>query len=96
MPYIPKEKRKKYDDSIDAIADILNTRAGNDELSGEMNYVLFRLALALSDQEAGGRRTYARMAVISSALSEAQAEFRRRIMAPYEDEKIRKSGDVEL
>ncbi len=35
------------------------------------------------------------MAVVSSALSEAQAEFRRRVMAPYEDDKIKMAGDVE-
>lgn len=96
MPYIPKRERAKYDDLIDALAHILNTRADNDELSGEFNYVLFRLARLLCDQESGGKRSYARMAVVSSALSETQAEFRRRVMAPYEDEKISLAGDVEL
>ncbi len=96
MPYIPKEKRKKYDVHIDILAQILNTLEGNDEISGEMNYVLFRLARLLCDSESGGKRGYARMAVVSSSLSEAQAEFRRRVMAPYEDEKIGLSGDVEL
>ena len=96
MPYIPKDRRKKYDHLIDSIAHILNTRVDNDELSGEMNYVLFRLARLLCDQEPGGKRSYSRMAVVSSALSEAQAEFRRRVMAPYEEEKIGLAGDVEL
>lgn len=96
MPYIPKEKRKKYDILIDELARILNTRADNDEISGEMNYVLFRLARLLCDGESGGKRGYARMAVVSSALAEAQAEFRRRVMASYEDEKKGLAGDVEL
>lgn len=96
MPYIPKEKRKKYDILIDELAHILNTRADNDELSGELNFVLFRLARLLCDGESGGKRGYARMAVVSSALSEAQAEFRRRVMIPYENEKISLAGDVEL
>jgi len=96
MPYIPKKEREKYDYLIDALAHILNTRADSDELSGEMNYVLFRLARLLCDGESGGKRGYARMAVVSSALAEAQAEFRRRVMAPYEDEKISLAGDVEL
>lgn len=96
MPYIPKDKRKKYDDIIDRLAHILNTLEGNDDISGEMNYVLFRLARLLCDSESGGKRGYARMAVVSSALSEAQTEFRRRVMTPYEDEKISLAGDVEL
>lgn len=96
MPYIPKEKRKKYDTLIDELASILNTRKDNDEISGEMNYILFRLARLLCDGESGGKRGYARMAVVSSAFSEAQAEFRRRVMVPYEDEKIGLAGDVEL
>lgn len=96
MPYIPKEKRKKYDALIDRLAHILNTRTNNDELSGELNFVFFRLARLLCDGESGGKRGYARLAVVSSALSEAQAEFRRRVMIPYEDEKIGLAGDVEL
>lgn len=96
MPYIPKKERQKYDHLIDALAHILNTRASNDEISGEMNYVLFRLARLMCDGESGGKRGYARMAMVSSALSEAQAEFRRRVMVPYEDEKIGLAGDVEL
>lgn len=96
MPYISKKERAKYDNLIDSLARILNTRAGNDELSGELNYVLFRLARLLCDDESGGKRGYARMAVVSSAMAEAQAEFRRRVMLPYEDEKISSAGDVEL
>lgn len=96
MPYINKHERKKYDSLINTLARILNNRVDNDELSGEMNYVLFRLAKLLCDNKSGGKRSYSRMAVISSALSEAQAEFRRQIMTPYEDKKIIKNGDVEL
>ncbi len=96
MPYIPKKNRAKYDTLINSLAEILNARASNDELSGELNYVLFRLAKLLCDEDTGGKRGYARMAVVSSALSEAQAEFRRRVMVPYEDEKIHSAGDVEL
>lgn len=96
MPYIPNKCRQKYIRPIHDLAKILNTRASNDEMSGELNYVLFRLAKMLCDDKCGGKRGYARMAVVSSALSEAQAEFRRRIMAPYEDEKIDSAGDVEI
>lgn len=96
MPYIPQKSRYKYDDHIEALALMLNATAKNDLLSGELNYVFFRLAKLLCNESSCGKRNYARMAVVSSALSEAQAEFRRRIMAPYEDEKIKSAGDVEL
>lgn len=95
MPYIPKQDRGKYNDAINDLATCLNDLCG-DTLSGELNYILFRLAKLLCNPESGGKRNYARMAVVSSAMSEAQAEFRRRIMAPYEDEKIKENGDVEL
>ncbi len=96
MPYINKEDREKYDPVIDILCHDLNGLKDNDKIAGELNYVLFRLAKSLCSYECGGRRNYARMAVVSSALSEAQAEFRRRIMAPYEDEKIEIAGDVEI
>ena len=95
MPYIERAERHKYDPLIDHLAGILNTKVDNDSLSGEMNYVLFRLAKLLCNEQSGGKHNYARMAVVSSAMSEAQAEFRRRIMAPYEDQKIESNGDIE-
>lgn len=96
MPYINKKNREKYDPLINSLAQILNTRIDNDELSGELNYVIFRLMGLLCDGESGGKLGYARMAIVISGISEAQAEFRRKIMAPYEDQKIKENGDVEL
>ena len=90
MPYIPKDSRAEYDDEINNLVEKLEAW-DNDTLSGHLNYIFFRLAGILGTSE-----SYARMAVISSALSEAQTEFRRRVMAPYEDEKIKENGDVEL
>ncbi|KKN98891.1 hypothetical protein LCGC14_0141320 [marine sediment metagenome] len=96
MPYIKEEEREKYDHLIDKLAVIFNGLDGNDELSGDLNYVIFRLAYLLTHTQTGGKRKYARMAVVLSALNEAGEEFRRRIMGPYEDEAITKNGDVQL
>lgn len=93
MPYIEKEYRLDYDVFIDKLFEELKGLK-NDELLGHMNYIIFRLAGLLCNHN--GRRSYARMATVSSAMSEAQAEFRRRVMAPYEDERIESNGDVEL
>lgn len=95
MPYIPEIDRKKYDERIDSIGYTLNSLEDNDKISGELNYLLFRLASFLCDPKCGGTHNYARMAVIRSAMNEAQVEFHRRIMTPYEDEKIKINGDVQ-
>jgi hypothetical protein len=96
MPYIPKFDRLKYDLLIEQLAKILNGSDDNDQLSGDMNYILFRLAMLLTHSETDGQRRYARMAVVLSAMNEAGEEFRRRFMGPYENEAIGKNGDVEL
>jgi hypothetical protein len=96
MPYIPQKSRDKYDALINELAFKLNSMNSNDKIAGDLNYILFRLAGILCNESSGGRKTYARKAVVSSAMSEAQAEFRRRLMAPYEDEKIEINGDVEF
>ena len=96
MPYISKSDRLKYDSMIEGLAKILNDSDDNDQLSGDMNYILFRLAMLLTHVPTGGKRKYARMAVVLSAMGEAGEEFRRRFMGPYENEAIDKNGDVEL
>ncbi len=93
MPYIPKEQREEYDRYVDHLANLLNLRT-NDVLAGELNYIIYRLAIFLCDEKVGGECRYARMATVLSAMSEAQAEFRRRVLGPYEDKAIEKNGDV--
>lgn len=96
MPYIEQHKRKKYDPLIYLMAREVNGVEHNDQILGELNYVLFRLARLLCDEKSGGKNGYARIAVVLSALGEAEAEFRRRVLIPYEKEKERENGDVEL
>jgi hypothetical protein len=92
MPYIPREDRAVYDDDINSLGSSLDCLS-NDQLAGHLNYIFFRLAGSMCT---GDDMSYARAAVVSSALSEAQAEFRRRVMAPYENEKIKENGDIEF
>lgn len=89
MPYIPSSERENYNLGINYLVEYLVDKP-HDVLSGHLNYVIFCLAKRLCKS----RESYARMALISSAMGEAQAEFRRRILAPYEDEKISLNGDV--
>lgn len=57
----------------------------------ELNYSICRLI----DQFLIAKgRTYATLAEVDAALSLSQFEFRRRIVAPYENIKKRENGDV--
>jgi hypothetical protein len=61
------------------------------ESSGELNYAFTMLAL----QYLGGHGlSYDTLNTISGAFTEALAEFRRRVVVPYEDSKIAANGDV--
>lgn len=47
MPYILKQDRKRYDSAIDELADALKLLDSNDDISGHLNYILYRLAILL-------------------------------------------------
>lgn len=83
MPYIVKSARQRLDDSSDLVA----------ETPGELNYLITTLLNAyLLDH---GKR-YQTINDIIGALESAKAEFYRRVVAPYEDEKKSLNGDVYL
>lgn len=81
MPYIPSERRPELDKVVDLLNETLET-------PGDLNYVLFALC----------RRhvtpSYHNYLVFLGELNECSAEVRRRILAPYENEKIIINGDV--
>lgn len=85
MPYITQEKRELFDEHIDAIAK--NLQSG-----GEINYCVYRLCLEFIKQHGMGYNT---SMVPFSALGAAQMELYRRVIAPYEDQKIAENGDVQ-
>lgn len=80
MPYIKQEDR-----------DNLYYEATVPSNAGELNYLI----TTIIDEyflENGGR--YAQVNDIIGALEGAKLEFYRRIVAPYEDEKLDENGDV--
>ena len=83
MPYIKAHKRRRID------CDLANLPNMNN--SGELNYVLTKIILSYLNQKGCG---YSTMNDIVGALDSAKAEFQRRVVAPYEDEKIKENGDV--
>jgi hypothetical protein len=78
MPYIKQEDRPRVD-------------LGNMAVAGELNYTLTKAALRYVEQHG---KSYQTFNDIIGALEGAKAEFYRRVVAPYEDEKIKQNGDV--
>ena len=80
MPYIVQSRREAL------------FKSGHDmDGSGELNYVLTRMLLKYVEQHG---LSYKTINDILGALEGAKLEFYRRIVAPYEDIKIKENGDV--
>lgn len=58
---------------------------------GELNYLITRLLLEYCEKHGQCYSTYNDCL---GALTGAQLEFYRRVVAPYEDQKIKENGDV--
>jgi hypothetical protein len=82
MPYIRPEQRQLFT-ALDTLTPPID--------SGEMNYCITRLIHLYIHHN--GRR-YKQMNDVVGALECAKQEFLRRVVGPYEDEKIKENGDV--
>ena len=87
MPYIKMEDRGKYEEVLKELIDILKGLPV-ERVDGELNYVITRLL-----KESYPLR-YFNLNRAVGVLECAKLEFYRRVVAPYEDVKIRESGDV--
>ena len=81
MPYVKPERRKPLFPTSDSVA----------QTEGELNYQITVLLDKYMIEHGG---SYDWMGDCTSACENAAAEFRRRVMAPYEDRKIAENGDV--
>lgn len=79
MPYISEERR-----------DALEPWDIRPYTIGELNFVITRLCLNYIDSDPG----YADYNEIVGALECAKLEFVRRALSPYEDQAIKRNGDV--
>ena len=80
MPYIDKDARRRLD-------------AGSPpETPGELNYAVTRLVDAYVSTRGGLR--YAHLNEAIGVLECAKLELYRRVVAPYEDDKMAGAGDV--
>lgn len=85
MPYIQPEERQKFARVEDALAHI------EIRTPGELNYLLTLVVQTYFNDHASN---YLGFNDVMGALSGAQQEFYRRVVAPYEDSKIAENGDV--
>lgn len=85
MPYITDDERFKYDFAIDSLVDKLEKQP-----VGHINYVISRMFWRLFKKN----RSYTFGNNLMGVLECVKAEFYRRKLAPYEDEKMIENGDV--
>jgi len=82
MPYIKPERRAELDKLVDQLALTLH-------YDGDLNYVLFALC------RRGIKPSYNNYKNFLGEITESAEEIRRRILAGYEDKKIKEHGDVQ-
>ncbi len=87
MPYIKPEKREKYAKVLNELVAILKSVPA-EEVDGELNYVVTRML-----KEVYPLRYY-HINKAMGVLECIKQEYYRRVAAPYEDTKIKESGDV--
>lgn len=84
MPYILKSEREKFNE-----AELIGMKCEN---PGDLNYVITKVIHGYLNKK--GIIKYQFINDILGALSGATHEFYRRIVAPYEDTKIKENGDL--
>lgn len=87
MPYIHQIQRHQYDEHIDEML--------VPQTPGELNYVLSRIVKRFVDSAAERKGlSYQTLNDAMGAIDGCGREFYRRVVAPYEDLKLRENGDL--
>lgn len=87
MPYIAEDRRAKLDPHVSEVISTLRELGWNE---GDLNYTISRLVGAAFEEES----RYHTIARVTGVLKNVADEFYRRIAGPYEDQAIKKNGDV--
>ncbi len=82
MPYINREKREDLDKVVDLMT-YFNVKA-----DGDLNYILYSYFVKNFKMSYNVAKNY------RAELMECAVEIGRRLLGPYEDEKIKINGDV--
>ena len=65
--------------------------SGEQFTKGDLNYTITRIVMTWLNTNG---HSYSHMSDVTGILSDIQAEFRRRVMDPYENDKKDKNGEV--
>lgn len=92
MPYITPEQRELLDPAIKVLFDALRATHIGPPRPGDVNYCISKLVWSLFEDNV----SYTNGQNLIGTLACVQAEFYRRKLAPYEDQKLQENGDVIL
>lgn len=82
MPYIKQNRRAE----LEVIVDMM--REKNIQADGDLNYVLYAFCKRFVDPSYNNYKNFC------GELRQCVTEIERRMLAPYEDDKISENGDV--
>ena len=88
MPYIEQKERKKIDSTIKPLADKLYELKN---IKGNLNYTITML---IKDHINCVGKNYDSLSDITGVLNDVKTEFERKVVTPYEDNKIQCNGDI--
>ena len=80
MPYIEQKRRKELSEHLPST-----------ETAGELNYAICMLVQKYLNEK---KKSYQHYNDVIGVLECAKLEIYRRLVAPYEEEKIKENGDV--
>ncbi|MEM2108726.1 MAG: hypothetical protein QXL10_05535 [Candidatus Bathyarchaeia archaeon] len=87
LPYIKAANRKKYEKILEELVKILKTLPP-EEIDGELNYVVTKILKEIYPLR------YFHINKAVGVLECIKLEYYRRVAAPYEDQKIKETGDI--
>ncbi len=88
MPYIKQEDKSKFSMSLDHLYE---TMQNHGITPGELNYLFTELSKYYIMTKGS---SYTHMNDVMGSLEGCKLEFYRRVVAPYEDMKIKENGDI--
>ena len=89
MPYIKQSDRKIIDLLLTPLLDQLSISRGMGGADGTVNYVISRIVRTLYPA-----KSYYVLNRGMGILESAKLEYYRRVVAPYENEKMEENGDI--
>ncbi len=94
MPYVVQEKRPILDIIVQAMSRVYASTIFNEpesvlKVDGDLNYILFAFC------KRHVKPSYNNYKNFCGELRQCATEIERKLLAPYEDEKIEENGDVE-